>query len=361
MKLTIIKIFFTFYFLLVISSVSANTFIEETIDGHKVKVIKYDLKSQDFTFKIGVNNDGDASSLRDLMDKNNGISAVNGVYFCPADYSSCKGKDFTINERYIDGKKIAGYDDTGDRVVLALDKNNTPFLFQTNKINPDKETEVYNGVGNFPLILKDGKNMIEYYREQGLIDKKMKASMSRNFICSDKEGKNLYFGYVYDVILDHLHAVLTELGCYNALNLDAGASSAMIYNSRYIVGPGRNVLDGLIIERKGLDTKILRDSLQTTTKKIEKNIKFKIFREKTKYLDKLSSTITKARTQIYEQNSKDLYDENGNDVGYEIDANGINTLKKLYIINYLDKLIYELKNKVIAENKKEKSVKEPLF
>jgi gamma-glutamyl phosphate reductase len=54
----------------------------------------------------------------------------------------------------------------------------------------------------------------------------------------------------------------------------------------------------------------LRDSLQTTTKKIEKNIKFKIFREKTKYLDKLSSTITKARTQIYEQNSKDLYDEN---------------------------------------------------
>lgn len=361
MKLTIIKIFFTFYFLLVISSVSANTFIEETIDWHKVKVIKYDLKSQDFTFKIWVNNDWDASSLRDLMDKNNWISAVNWVYFCPADYSSCKWKDFTINERYIDWKKIAWYDDTWDRVVLALDKNNTPFLFQTNKINPDKETEVYNWVGNFPLILKDWKNMIEYYREQWLIDKKMKASMSRNFICSDKEWKNLYFWYVYDVILDHLHAVLTELWCYNALNLDAWASSAMIYNSRYIVWPGRNVLDWLIIERKWLDTKILRDSLQTTTKKIEKNIKFKIFREKTKYLDKLSSTITKARTQIYEQNSKDLYDENWNDVWYEIDANWINTLKKLYIINYLDKLIYELKNKVIAENKKEKSVKEPLF
>lgn len=343
------------------SVVSANTFIEKTIDWHKVKVIKYDLKSDKFVFKIWKNNDWDATSLRELMEKENGISAVNWIYFCPADYSSCKWKDSTINERYIDGKKYAWYDDTWDRVVFALDKNNTPFLFQTNKINPDKETEVYNWLGNFPLILQDWKNMIEYYREQWLIDYKMKTSMSRNFICSDKEWKNLYFWYVYDVILDHLHTVLTELWCYNALNLDAWASSAMMYNSRYIIWPGRNILDWLIIERKWLDTKILREWLQTTIKKIEKNIKFKKFTEKTEYLDKLSSTLTKSRTQIYEQNSKNLYDENEKNIWYEINITNINTLKRLYIINYLDKLIYELEKKVIAEEKKKQSVKEPLF
>ncbi len=357
----IILLLLSLCFILSVSVVSANTFIEETIDWHKVKVIKYDLKSQDFTFKIWVNNDWDASSLRDLMDKNNGISAVNWVYFCPADYSSCNWKDFTINERYIDWKKIAWYDDTWDRVVLALDKNNTPFLFQTNKINPDKETEIYKWLWNFPLILQDWKNMIEYYREQWLIDKKMKASMPRNFICSDKEWNALYFWYVYDVILDHLHTVLKELWCYNALNLDAWASSAMIYNSRYIVWPGRNVLDWLVIERKWLDTKILKDNLNTVITKIEKRIKYKTLTNQTKYLDSLSKNLAKARTQIYEQNSKDLYDKNWNNIWYEINANELNTLKKLYIINYLDKLIYELEKKLIAEEKKKKKANDPLF
>lgn len=359
MKFLIYILPFTFLFFPFIAS--ANTYIEKTIDWHKVKVIKYDLASKDFTFKIWVNNDWDATSLRDLMDKNNWISAVNWVYFCPADYSSCNWKNFTINERYINGKKIAWYDDTWDRVVFALDKDKVPFLFQTNKINADKENNIYNWVGNFPLILQDWKNMIEYYREQWLIDKKMKASMSRNFVCSDKTWENLYFWYVYDIILDHLHAVLTELGCYNALNLDAWASSAMIYNSRYIVWPGRVILDWLIIERNWLDTKALRDKLQPIILKIEKNIKFRSLIRQTKYLDSLSKTLTKTRTQIYELNSEDLYDENWNNIWYEINIKSINTLKKLYIINYLDKLIYELEKKLIAEDKKKKSIVEPLF
>lgn len=343
------------------SIVSANTYIEKTIDWHKVKVIKYDLKSKDFIFKIWMNKDNEATSLRELMEKENGISAVNWVYFCPADYSACKWKNTTINERYIDGKKYAWYDDTWDRVVFALDKDSKPFLFQTNKINSDKETEIYTWLWNFPLILQDWKNVIEYYREQWLIDKKMKASMSRNFICSDKEWNNIYFWYVYDVILDHLHAVLTELGCYNAVNLDAGASSAMMYNSRYIIWPGRNILDALIIERKWLDTKPLRDNLNIVISKIEKKIKYKSITKQTKYLDDLSKSLTKLRGEIYNKNSKDLYDENWNNIWYEIDTNSINTLKKLYIINYLDKLIYELKKKLIAEDKNKKSIKEPLF
>lgn len=360
MKFTKIKLTLLL-FLLSPSIVSANTYIEKTILWHKVKVIKYDLASKDFTFKIWVNNDWDATSLRDLMDKYNWISAVNWVYFCPADYSECKWKNFTINERYIDGKKIAWYDDTWDRVVFALDKEKVPFLFQTNRINADKETEIYNWVWNFPLILQDWKNMIEYYREQWLIDKKMKASMSRNFICSDKEWKNLYFWYVYDVILDHLHAVLTELGCYNALNLDAGKSSAMIYNARYIVWPGRKILDSLIIERNWLDTKILREKLIPIIPKIEKIIKFKTYNNKIKYLESLSKSLTKVRTQIYEQNSTDLYDENWNNIWYEINTNNLVTLKKLYIINYLDKLIYELEIKLASEEKKKKVVEDPLF
>ncbi|MDR0771602.1 MAG: phosphodiester glycosidase family protein [Candidatus Peribacteria bacterium] len=35
--------------------------------------------------------------------------------------------------------------------------------------------------------------------------------------------------------LKSLPDILLKVGCFNALNLDAGASSAMIYNGRYII------------------------------------------------------------------------------------------------------------------------------
>lgn len=354
MKNIIKTLLLSLSFLFSINIASASSYIEKTIDWHKIKVMKYDLNSKDFTFKIWVNPDWAATSLRTLMEKENWISAVNWVFFCPADYRECKWKDFTINERYIDGMRYAWYDDTWDRVVFALDKNQNPFLFQTNKINPDKEADIYTWLGNFPLILKDWKNVIEHYREQWLIDKKMKASMSRNFICSDKEWKNIYFWYVYDVILDHLHSVLTEIWCYNALNLDAWASSAMIYNSRHIVWPGRNILDSLIIERNWLDTKFLRSKANNWISKVEKSLRFKTLVRQKKSLKNLSSSITKMRTKLYNLNSTDIYDNNWKKIWYEINTSSISTLKKLYFINYLDKLIYELENKFISDDKKKK-------
>nr|MDD3719984.1 phosphodiester glycosidase family protein [Candidatus Gracilibacteria bacterium] len=359
----IFKIIFLLYFIFSFSTlVSANNdFFDETLSGITVKVVKYDLSSTGFTFKIGMNQDGNATSLRELMEANNGITAVNGIYFCPKDYSECNGKDFTINERYINGKKIAKYDDTGERVVFALDKNNKPFLFQTNNINPDKEEEIYNGVANFPLILKDGKNMIEHYWDVGLIDTKMMVKMNRNFICTDKEKRYLYFGYVYNIELNYLHSVLTKIGCYDAINLDAGKSSAMIYNSRYIVGPGRNILDALIIEKNGLDTKEIRDTLKVGIEKIDKYLKNQPIGKKIIFIDGLTKSLEKYRRIIYDFNSRDLYDENGNVIGYEIYANSTENLKKLYIINYLDKLLYEYKKQVIKDDEERKSGEDPLF
>lgn len=330
------------FLLLFPSIVSANTYIQETINWHTVKVIKYDLSSTDYTFKIWRNEDNEATSLRDLMDKNNGITAVNWVYYCPSDYAECNWEDYTINERYIDWKKYAWYDDTWDRVVFALDKNNVPFLFQTNKINADKETDIYNWLWNYPLLLEDWKDMIEYYRDRNLIDSKMKAKMNRNFICSDKDWKTLYFWFIYNIELDLLHWVLTKLWCYNALNLDAGASSAMIYNWRYVVWPWRVILDWIVIERNWLDTSDLRNKATTVISKIKNIISTKSYANKMTYLDNLSDALTKARVQIYNANSTDTYDESWSVNWYTIDMDDLLLLKKVYIINYLDKLIYEL-------------------
>jgi hypothetical protein len=49
--------------------------------------------------------------------------------------------------------------------------------------------------------------------------------------------------------------------------LDAGGSSSMIYNSKYISGPGRNIMDAFIVVKD--DTKISNNTKQTKEEQIK--------------------------------------------------------------------------------------------
>ncbi|MDD3794016.1 MAG: phosphodiester glycosidase family protein [Candidatus Gracilibacteria bacterium] len=346
-KIILFSIIFFFFF----ENSFANNYIERTIDGHKFRTIKYDVKSKDYIFKIGINPDFGATSLRELMEKNNGVSAINGVFFCPASYSECGGKNFTNNERYFKGIKIGTSSSTQDRVVFAIDKKNKPFLYQTNKLNMDRESDIYYGFANFPLLLQDGESKIQDYIDLGLVDSKMTAKIDRNFICSDITNRFIYTGYVSSISLLDLPDLLLKFGCYNALNLDAGGSSAMIYNGRYILGPARDIMDGVVIERKGLDTKNIIDNSVKVVSIIEKKISKMSYNEKIDYINNLISSLTKLRTSIYEKNSKDLYDlETGKKNGYEIEIKSLKNIEIIYMVNYINKLFSELKIKLTDEN-----------
>gem|GEM_PF-2054739 len=102
--------------------------------------------------------------------------------------------------------------------------------------------------------MQDGKDTTEYYYDRGLIDAGMNRAGTRNFVCSDANEKNIYFGLVYEASLSQMPQILLQLGCSNALNLDAGASTSFMYNNRYLAGPPkRKIIDALAIEAKGID------------------------------------------------------------------------------------------------------------
>jgi len=331
-----------FFYVLFFQTTLANNYIEKSIDWYKFRLIKYDTKSKDYIFKIWVNLDYSATSLRELMETNNWVSAINWVFFCPDSYRECGWKNFTKNERYLEWKKIWPELKTWDRVVFAIDKNNHSFLYQTDKINKQDENKIYYWYANFPLLLEKWISKFQDYVDLWLIDNKMKAKMQRNFICNDKTNRYIYNWYVSEIELDKLPELLIKFWCYDALNLDAWYSSAMIYNAKSIIWPSRDIMDWVIIERKGLDTSKIRENWVKIQKFVENKIVNNALDEKYIYLDNLITALWNIKTDIYNKNSHDIF-ENWNKIWYEINVKDINKLQTVYMANYLRILFYESK------------------
>jgi hypothetical protein len=119
------------------------------------------------------------------------------------------------------------------------------------------------------------------------------------------KNEKIYTWYVYNINLEQIWDILLKLGCENAINLDAGGSSSMIYNARDIIGPGRKILDGIIIERQWLDTQRIRIIWNKILKNIDKKLLKKNYSIKISSLDSISTWLKNIRIKLYEKNSID--------------------------------------------------------
>lgn len=240
------------------------------------------------------------------MNTVNGISGVNGVFECPKDYSACGWKNYTINERYVQGEKKATYKSTGDRVVFGWNDQIEPFLFQTDLINANDEDEIFEWFANHPLILMNGESQLHKYYEKGLINNKMKARATKNFICSDQDWLHIYFWLVYNISIDAMPEALKDLGCWNAINLDAGLSTSFVYNNKYIIWPQREILDWVFVSPKNVDI----ISLNATSKKfiswLLKSLSNKTSKQKITKLQNISDILEEYIIQVYAKNTTDI-------------------------------------------------------
>jgi len=331
-----------------ISQAFWNTYIERYILGHTVKVIQYDLSSDIYEFEIWVTQD--ATDIRSLMMNYNWVTAINGVFFCPNDYTACGDTSHTINERYVKWEKISTYKSTWDRVVFALDKGKEPFLFQTDKINPEREEDIYQGFANFPLLMRDWDNLVESYHDLWLIDAKMLAKIPRNFICTNKEKTHIYFGLVYNISLDRMPVVLERLGCSDALNLDAGWSTAFLYNWWYVAGPGRDILDGIIIKRKWLDTEAIEEKAMKLSRKIDDIITDSMSLERQiSILWSLDRKLREIRKNIYKKYTTETINQWNVNIWYEIEINSLKWLQDVYLVNALQYHLKEVRKSKVDE------------
>ena len=290
-----------------ISNASANTLIERTINWYSAKIIEYKTDSEIYDIKIWVHPD-DWWTLRSIMWTVGWITWVNGVFECPKDYAACGGKNYTINERYVEGEKKATYKSTWDRVVFGWDENIVPFLFQTDLINASREWDIFEWFANHPLLLKDWISQTHIYHEKWLIDYKMKSKATKNFICSNQSWDTIYFGLLYWITIDDTAIALKDFGCWNAINLDAGASTTFIYNWKYILNPQRDILDWVFIVPKNIDTKALELEAKNTINTMLETTRNQSTQQKITSFSKLNSTLNSMSQEIYKNNTFPEYE-----------------------------------------------------
>lgn len=109
-----------------------------------------------------------------------------------------------------------------------------------------QEWDAYSAVGGGPLLVKDGKSLIDYSTNYELLQSDVYGSgvlAPRTAVGYTADGKMILL--VCDgrstisqgATLDELAELMIELGCTNALNLDGGGSSAMIASGTCLNNP----------------------------------------------------------------------------------------------------------------------------
>ena len=318
-----------------------NIFTQTVIQDINFQYVLYDISSQKYNIKTAISST--PVTWAELAEKYNALTAINGVFFCPEDYANCDGWNYTINERFIEWKDLSFYPDTGERGIFWWDINGTPLLHQTGRINPNIRWDIYEWLGNFPILLSDWEIMLQRYHDIWLYDSKMSASLSRHFICSDSLNNYIIFWRTSGVSLDTLVPALQELWCWNAMNLDAGNSSHFVYNNRALVTGKRKIIDGFVIERIGLDTSLLNTQIAKAKDLVRSKLASYPKPTTISQLDTLITYIQGLRHDMYVQRSVDIYDDFWNNIGYQIQADDIPSLKYLYLINGLERSMRELR------------------
>lgn len=238
------------------SSFAYKEIIIENIDWKAVRVIKTVLDGQDFVISSLADVGGsDISTLAKNVWWN---TAINWVFFCPEDYSSCGWETYANFERIFlwEWEKFSMYwPDTWPRVVFWFDKSWEPMLFQNNisnmewyntDINSENMDEMFFGLGNFPPLLINWENVVNHSSMH--LDAKMLSFGTRNFICWNEPKDTVYMWFVGAISVPKLPGYLKEnFDCYDALNLDAWQSLGMMYDWNLLTEANRQIMDSWVV------------------------------------------------------------------------------------------------------------------
>jgi exopolysaccharide biosynthesis protein len=195
-----------------------------------------------------------AKTLADFVFSHRGFAGINATYFCSD--SSCQAINYYFFPVYnsVSGKMInedqLKYWTTGP--IMAFDSSNNFYYFKDSRdfgsvasFESKYGVKLQAAIGNKPRLIENGLNALIDWEVDA---KQRNGKYLRNAIAyRPATGKGeILLVVLRSATLDDLASVLKSMGVKYALNLDGGASAALIYNGEYMVGPGRNIPNAII-------------------------------------------------------------------------------------------------------------------
>lgn len=181
-----------------------------------------------------------ALPLATYVSRNGGFAGINGSYFCPPDYPSCADKVNSFSTLLFNAR-VKRYMNSDQNVYssvpMVVQNADRSLRFMGASQEWGRDTGIIGGIANQPMLVSGGQARVTDSGGKG----------PRGFI--GVKGGTLYIGVVSGADLGDAAAVLATLGIESALNLDGGGSSALYYNGKYVLGPGRNLPNAVILAR----------------------------------------------------------------------------------------------------------------
>lgn len=216
--------------------------------SHGVHLIKVPLSSVRVKTVSASNgdckNNCPTKSLADYVRENGGYAGMHGTYFCPPDYAECGGKvnsfDYALydsQDRKWLNKNALSWFKTG---LMTFNGNSAQFYKKSTDYSGGGVTA---GISNYPSLLKGGEIVVK----DSDLTSYQKIKSSRGAI--GLGGNNLYLAIIYNATMEEAAYAMRALGAKDALNLDAGGSSAMYINGGYAVGPGRSLPNAIVLTK----------------------------------------------------------------------------------------------------------------
>lgn len=183
-------------------------------------------------------------SVGDYAARSGAFAAINGTYFCPADYPSCAGKKNSYDLLVMNkNKKYFNSDNNVYSTNPAAIFSGGSARFVGRALEWGRDTGVDGVISNYPLLVSGSNNLFG-----GNDDPKQSSKGTRSFIASG--GGKVYIGVCRNCSVADSATILKTMGMENAMNLDSGGSTALWTSGRYVAGPGRSVPNAVLFLRR---------------------------------------------------------------------------------------------------------------
>ncbi len=177
--------------------------------------------------------------------RNGGVAAINGMYFCPADYPACADKINTFDTLFFNSRTKT-YMNSANNVY-----SNIPFVgmnadhsvvFVGSSSAWGRDTSIIGGTAGNPMLMQ-GSN---YAVNEAILDDKQRSVKSNRGAIA-LEGDMLYLCITQGATVPDSGKVYQTLGADYAINIDGGGSSALWVQGSYKYGPGRQIPTAIIL------------------------------------------------------------------------------------------------------------------